>query len=302
MCREKAIFSDVISWKEGACLTSPRRAAVVGMGTMGSGIAEVLLISGYSVDCVESEKEVIQISTRRLRDNLEKSKEKGSLKEDSEELLSRLRTGTDLDMVRGHSFAIEAIVEDFQDKCRVLRQVESLLEPDAILATNTSSLSVTRLSEGLQRPGQFIGMHFFNPAPRMPLMEVVKGPKTSEDTLRFVIETARGIGKTPIVVKDSPGFVVNRLLIPYILEAGRLLEDGVASARDIDTCMKLGAGLPMGPLELADLIGIDVVAQIGNQLIEEGIGKQPMMVPHVFRELLDKNRKGRKTRGGFFDY
>ena len=283
-------------------MTSQQRAAVVGMGTMGSGIAEVLLVSGYSVDCVDSEREVIRISTRRLRENLEISKEKGRLKENPEDLLSRLRTGTNLQMVRGHSFAIEAIVEDYNQKCRVLRHVEALLGSDAILSTNTSSLSVTRLSEGLQRPGQFVGMHFFNPAPRMPLIEVVKGSKTSEDTLRFATETANGIGKTPIVVNDSPGFVVNRLLIPYILEAGRLLEEGVASTEKIDTCMKLGAGLPMGPFELADLIGIDVVVQIGNQFIEEGIGELPVMVPHVFRELLDKNRKGRKTRGGFYDY
>jgi 3-hydroxybutyryl-CoA dehydrogenase len=284
------------------CLTAQQRAAVVGMGTMGSGIVEVLLVSGYFVDCVDSEREVIQSSKSRLRENLEKSKEKGRLNENPEDLLSRLRTGTDIQMLRGHSFAVEAIVEDYEEKCKVLRQVEALFGSDAILSTNTSSLSITRLSDGLQRPAQFVGMHFFNPAPRMPLIEVIRGTKTSEDTLRFVTEMANGIGKTPIVVKDSPGFVVNRLLIPYILEAGRLLEEGVASAGDIDTCMKLGAGLPMGPLELADLIGIDVVVQIGNQFIEDGIGELPVRVPNVFRELLDKNRTGRKTRGGFYDY
>lgn len=276
--------------------------AVLGMGTMGRGIAEVFLTAGYEVACVEVSQEVMDSSTRTLRESLQRSFEKGRAKEGPEELLSRLSTSLGFDGLRGLSFAVEAVFEDLEEKRRALRTLEQVLDPDAVIATNTSSLSITKLSLALEDPSRLVGMHFFNPAPRMPLVEVVRGEKTSERALSHCVDLARQVGKTPVVVKDSPGFVVNRLLIPYLVSAGRLLDQGVASAKDIDTCMRLGAGHPMGPFELSDLIGIDVVIEIAEELAAEGVEEERAELPAAFTDLLGRGRLGRKTKGGFFDY
>lgn len=278
------------------------RIGVLGMGTMGRGIVEVFLAAGYEVTCVEINQKVIRSSTDNLKDSLQKSLEKGKIKENPEALLKRLKTSVDYDILKGLPFAVEAVVEDFGEKEKVLRTVERVLDPAAVIATNTSSLSIAKLSRTLKDPSKLVGMHFFNPAPRMPLVEIVRSDKTSDKALKYCVDLAKEVGKTPVVIKDSPGFVVNRLLIPYLIEAGKLLDQGVASARDIDSCMRLGAGHPMGPFELSDLVGIDVVIEIVKGLRAEGVDRGQTEIPEAFTRLLNQGRLGRKTKGGFFDY
>jgi len=286
----------------GIEVTADKRVGVLGMGTMGRGIVEVFLTAGYDVRCVEVDQRVITSSTDKLLKSLQNSFEKGRIKESPEGLLQRLTTSKDLDVLKGLPFAVEAIIEDLGEKQRTLATVERILDPAAVIATNTSSLSITKLSRALKDPSRLVGMHFFNPAPRMQLVEVVRGDMTSEQALRQCVDLAKELGKVPIIVKDSPGFVVNRLLIPYLTEAGKLLDQQVASAKDIDTCMKLGAGHPMGPFELSDLIGIDVVIEIAKELHAEGVGGTDAEIPEAFKKLVEQGKLGRKTKGGFFDY
>ena len=283
-------------------MTADKRVGVLGMGTMGRGIVEVFLTTGYDVRCVEIDQRVITSSTDRLLKSLQNSFEKGRIKESPEGLLQRLTTSRDFDVLKGLPFAVEAIIEDLGEKQKTLATVEGILDPAAVIATNTSSLSITKLSRALKDPSRLVGMHFFNPAPRMQLVEVVRGDMTSEQALRQCVDLAKELGKVPIIVKDSPGFVVNRLLIPYLTEAGKLLDQQVASAKDIDTCMKLGAGHPMGPFELSDLIGIDVVIEIAKELHAEGVGGTDAKIPEAFKKLVEQGKLGRKTKGGFFDY
>ena len=283
-------------------MTTDSRMAVLGMGTMGRGIIEVFLAAGYEITCIEVSHEVIRSSTDNLKDSLQKSFEKGKIKENPEALLKGLKTSIDYDILKGLLFAVEAVVEDFGEKEKVLRTVEQVLDPAAVIATNTSSLSITKLSRVLKDPSKLVGMHFFNPAPKMPLVEIVRSDKTSDKALMHCVDLAKEVGKIPVIIKDSPGFVVNRLLIPYLIEAGKLLDQGVASAKDIDSCMKLGAGHPMGPFELSDLVGIDVVIEIAKELRAEGVDGEQTEIPEAFTRLLNQGRLGRKTKGGFFDY
>lgn len=283
-------------------MESQESVAVVGMGTMGRGIVEALLVSGFRVSCVDIDQAVVNSSVHKLKENLRKAFEKKRISENTEAMLERLKTGTSYDVVGSSSFVIEAVFENHRVKENVLKSVEPLLDRHAIMASNTSSLSVTALSSALGDPSRFVGLHFFNPAQKMPLVEIVRGARTSEDTLKRSIGLATALGKTPIIVKDSPGFVVNRLLIPYLLSAGKLLDEGVATAKDIDTCMKLGAGHPMGPFELSDLIGIDVIVDIAEELESSLPLPTRQALPISFRDLMEKKRFGRKTKGGFFDY
>lgn len=283
-------------------MTTGGRIGVLGMGTMGRGIIEVFLTAGYEVACVEVSQEVVQSSTRTLKNNLRKSREKGRISEDPEELLARLSVSQDHETFMDLSFAVEAVFEDLEEKKKALSKLEEALDPGAVIATNTSSLSITKLSWALNNPSRLVGMHFFNPAPRMPLVEVVRGENTAEKALSHCVDLVRRIGKTPVVVNDSPGFVVNRLLIPYLMAAGKLLDQGVASAEDIDTCMKLGAGHPMGPFELSDLIGIDIVVDIAKELGADCLDEERYEIPAAFTGLLSQGRLGRKTKRGFFEY
>jgi len=283
-------------------MSPEERIAVIGMGTMGRGIAEVLLTSGFEVACVDVDKEILLSSTTKLKESLTKSFERGSLKEKPDILLRRHVADTGYETVRGCQYLIEAVSENMAEKCRVLQAAEPILDANTVMATNTSSLSVSDMARLLRNPSRFVGMHFFNPVQKMALVEIVRGRDTSEATVDRCVGLAIKLGKTPIVVKDSPGFVVNRLLIPYLLEAGRLLDNGVASPKDVDMCMKLGAGHPMGPFELADLIGIDIIMDIAEGLRKRGVGALDEGTPQSFQKLRNEGKLGRKTRRGFFDY
>jgi len=283
-------------------MSPEERIAVIGMGTMGRGIAEVLLTSGFEVACVDVDKEILLSSTTKLKESLTKSFERGSLKEKPDILLRRLVADTGYETVRGCQYLIEAVSENMAEKRRVLQAAEPILDANTVMATNTSSLSVSDMAGSLRNPSRFVGMHFFNPVQKMTLVEIVCGRDTSEVTVDRCVGLATKLGKTPIVVEDSPGFVVNRLLIPYLLEAGRLLDQGVASPKDVDMCMKLGAGHPMGPFELADLIGIDIVMDIAEELRKRGVGLLDEEIPQSFQKLRNDGKLGRKTRRGFFDY
>jgi len=236
-----------------------KTVGVVGSGTMGSGIAQACAVSGIQVMMVDISQEALDKGQKSIANSLERllSKEKITT-EDQSRALSLIQTSTQYAAFEDCDLVIEAATENASLKIKILDQLKTHLKPQAILASNTSSISITQLAQVTQHPDQFIGMHFFNPVPMMALVEVIRGLQTSDATHQAVIEMAQALGKSPITVKNSPGFVVNRILVPMINEALFVLGEGVASAEDIDTGMKLGCNHPIGPLALADMVGLDV--------------------------------------------
>ena len=272
-----------------------RRVCVVGAGVMGRGIAEVFLRAGLSVKLVDVKEEALDGARRDIKASLSAKSEGVS----AEELDGALSTSTALDS-SDCDFAIEAVCEDEAVKREVLSRMGEALKPEGILATNTSALSVTSLAEASGRPERFCGMHFMNPAPRMKLVEVVRGERTSDETVSAVAALAKRLGKRAVVVKDSPGFVVNRLLIPTINEAAELLRKGVAPKEAIDAAMRLGANHPLGPLALGDLIGLDVVKSVMETLSASSPGAHELSP--LIREMVEKGLLGKKSGEGFFRY
>ncbi len=272
---------------------------VAGAGTMGSGIAQCFAQGGFDVLLYDDVPEVAAGAVPRMEKGLQKVVEKGKMTaDDVAAILARIQTADDLAPAAQCQFAIEAIIEDFTAKADLLTELSSICPPHTILATNTSSLSVTDLGQASGRAANFLGLHFFNPAPIMKLVELVVAPETSSETAETVRNLAVAIGKVPVLVKDSPGFVCNRLLIPMINEAIVLLEEGVASAEDIDTTMKLGCGFPMGPLELSDLIGNDIILAVMESL-RERLGSDRYEPAGLLEEMVAESRLGRKTGSGF---
>jgi 3-hydroxybutyryl-CoA dehydrogenase len=278
------------------------RIAVVGAGTMGNGISQAFAVSGLEVvmtDVAQAQLERAMSTVSASLDRLVK-KEKMTAG-DKVQSLARIRTSTDLAAVKDCDLVIEAATENLELKLKIFRQLDETARPEAVIASNTSSISITRLAAATRRPDKVIGMHFFNPVPVMALVEVIRGLQTSDATYAAVEAATKGIGKSPVQVRNSPGFVVNRMLCPMINEAIFALAEGLATAEQIDEAMKLGANHPIGPLALADLIGLDVELAV-MQVLFEGF-KDPKYRPApLLVEMVEAGYLGRKTGRGFFRY
>jgi 3-hydroxybutyryl-CoA dehydrogenase len=278
------------------------RAAVIGAGTMGNGIAHVFAQHGWSVALIDTAPAALDKATATIRANLDRQVKKGVLPAGAPaEILGRIAPATALDAAAGASLVVEAASENPAVKFAVFEQLDRVAGPSAILATNTSSISITEIAARTRRPDQVIGMHFMNPVPVMQLVEVIRGHATSDATTRTVMETATALGKTPVEVNDYPGFVSNRVLMPMINEAIFCVMEGVATPESIDTVMKLGMAHPMGPLQLADFIGLDVCLAI-LEVLHKGIGDDKYRAAPLLRKMVAAGYLGRKSGRGFYEY
>ncbi len=275
---------------------------IIGTGIMGSGVAQVAAQSGYDVVFQNRRQASVDRGLARIQKSLERLASKGKIDEaDATKALGRIRGVVPLEELKGCERVIECAPEDLDLKREILEKLDGILNEDAIIATNTSSLSVTKLASYVSRPGHFVGMHFFNPVPAMKLVEIVRGMRTNDSTVAAVRGMAEKMGKAPIDVKDSPGFVVNRVLFPMINEAAFALQQGVTEAEGIDECMKLGCNHPLGPLALADLVGLDVVYAILDSLYREY--GEPRYAPCLeIKKRVEAGYLGRKTGRGFYSY
>ena len=276
------------------------KVQVVGAGQMGSGIAQVAAQAGLAVHLADVEQEMVERGIETIRKNLSKSVEKERIsQEEMDEAIERIESGTEY--ASDADLAIEAVPETMDIKKKVFRALDEQLKDEAILASNTSSLSITSLAAQTNRPEKFIGMHFFNPVPALKLVEVIRGIETSDETYETVRELAERLKKMPVEVQDFPGFAVNRVLIPMINEAIYCVMEGVVGPEDVDTAMKLGTNQPMGPLELADLIGLDTCLHV-MEVLHEGLGDTKYRPCPLLKRYVAAGRLGRKSGRGFHEY
>ncbi len=275
---------------------------VIGAGTMGNGIAQACAVSGLDVVMVDIDEAAVQRGLAAVASSLDRLVKKSKLTLDAQvAALARIRVGTDYALLQPAQLVIEAATENEGLKRKILAQLDAMLPPDTLVATNTSSISITKLAAATQRPDRFIGMHFFNPVSMMALVEVIRGLQTSDATHAAVKAMAQRLGKTPVSVKNAPGFVVNRILIPMLNEAFFVLAEGLASAEDIDAGMKLGCNHPVGPLALADMIGLDVCLAVMNVYVEEFADSKYRPCP-LLKEMVAAGWLGRKTGRGVYRY
>jgi 3-hydroxybutyryl-CoA dehydrogenase len=278
------------------------RAAVIGAGTMGNGIAHLFAQHGWSVALIDTAPGALEKATATIRTNLDRQVKKGTLPPEAPgEVLGRIAPAASLEAAAGASLVVEAASESPAVKFAVFEQLDRVAAPEAILATNTSSISITEIAARTRRPGQVIGMHFMNPVPVMQLVEVIRGHATTDETTRTVMDTATALGKTPVEVNDYPGFVSNRVLMPMINEAIFCVMEGVATPEAIDTVMKLGMAHPMGPLALADFIGLDVCLAI-LEVLHTGLGDDKYRPAPLLRRMVAAGYLGRKSGRGFYEY
>ena len=279
-----------------------KKIVVIGGGTMGLDIAQVFARKGFDVVVRDIKDEIIQASEARLNKGLDKLVAKGKLDEAGKKaIVDKIAFTTDLKLAADADLVVEAAIENLDIKKSIFAELDSICKPETILASNTSSISITAIAAATKRPDRFIGMHFFNPATVMKLVEVIRGAKTSDETYSTIAALASELGKEPVEVNEAPGFVVNKILIPLVNEGIDLVYTGVASVEGVDKAMKLGANHPMGPLELGDLIGLDVCLAIMDVLYQE-TGDSKYRASLLLRKMVRAGQLGRKTGKGFFDY
>src|SRR5256886_4556585 len=278
------------------------RVVVVGAGTMGNGIAHVFAQTGWDTVLIDVSDDAIARGLGTIKKNLERQVKKGAVSSaQCAGILDRITTSTSLDAVKNAELVIEAATENPEIKFEIFGDLGRLSPLSAVLASNTSSISITEIAAHTDRPERVIGMHFMNPVPVMTLVEVIRGKKTSKDTVNKTVELAKQLGKTPVEVQDSPGFVSNRVLMPMINEAIFCVQDGIATAEGIDQVMKLGMNHPIGPLALADLIGLDVCLSI-MQVLQDGLDKQKYRPAPLLEQMVAAGKLGRKSGQGFYAY
>jgi 3-hydroxybutyryl-CoA dehydrogenase len=283
-------------------MSTIKKVGILGCGLMGSGIAQVSAQAGFETVVREVEQPLVDRGFAGIQKSLGKFVEKGKLSaEDRDACLGRLKGTTKLEDLADCDLVIEAVVENVELKREVYRALDAIVKKDAIFASNTSSLTITELSMATARPKQFVGLHFFNPVPMMKLVEVVRTILTSDESFNRAFEWARAVGKDPVACRDNSGFIVNRLLVPYILDAIRAFEEGVGSIEDIDKAMMLGCGYPMGPFTLLDFVGLDTTYFITHVMFDEYREKR-FAAPPLLKKMVLAGRFGRKSGAGFYDY
>jgi 3-hydroxybutyryl-CoA dehydrogenase len=278
------------------------RVAVIGAGQMGNGIAHVFAQSGFDVTMIDVSAAALERGKGTIAGNLDRQIKKGSLQAaDKDAILGRVNTATSMDAAKDAALVVEAATENRDLKFKIFGDMDSVANPDAILATNTSSISITEIAARTKRPEKVIGMHFMNPVPVMQLVEIIRGIATSDETTQRVVELSKAVGKTPVEVQDYPGFVANRILMPMINEAVYCVMEGVGTPEAIDTVMKLGMNHPMGPLALADLIGLDTCLAI-LEVLHDGLGDPKYRPCPLLRKYVAAGWLGRKSTRGFYSY
>ena len=288
--------------RDSISLDSIKTVAVLGAGTMGNGIAHVFARSGYHVILRDVEQRFLDRGLDTIGKNLDREIKKGKLPEaEKPAVLARLQPVTDMAAIAGADFVVEAVPEKIEIKRAVLTEADAILRPEVILASNTSSIAMTTLAALTKRPDRFVGMHFMNPVPMMVLVEVIRALQTGDATFATTMELAKKLGKTPVAVNDAPGFVSNRVLMPLINEAAYCVMEGVATPAAVDAVMKLGMNHPMGPLELADFIGLDVCVDIMH-VLHEGLGDPKYRACPLLKKYVAAGWLGRKSSRGFYRY
>jgi len=277
---------------------------VLGVGSMGTGITQASAQAGYNVISVDIDNKIIEGALKNMDKFMTKSVEKGKLTaEDKAAALSRIKGSTNIGDLKDADFVVEAVFEIMDLKKQVFKQLDEITRKDVIISSNTSSMSITELAKATTKADKVVGMHFFNPVPLMRLVEVVRGHYTSAETVSLGMGVARKLGKDPIEVKtDLPGFVVNRLMVPHLVEAILLLQDGIASKEDIDKAAKLGLNYPMGPFELIDLTGVDILLDVVNYFFENHNKELKWVAPRLLKDTVKAGRMGMKTGAGWYDY
>jgi len=281
-----------------------KKIGVVGAGTMGNGIAQVAAQIGCDVVMRDVKDEFVDRGLKSIDRFLSRSVEKGKMEaSEKDAVMGRIQGTTDLGLMKDVDFVIEAVIEDLDLKKSVFKELDELCRPEVILASNTSSMSLTEIAAVTKRPDKVCGMHFFNPVPLMKLVEIIRGFLTSDETVTTTTELAQKMGKITVEVKkDSPGFIVNRIMIPHMIEAIRIVEEGIASPKDVDIAVKNGLNYPMGPFELMDLTGIDICYFVAEYFYKELNKESKWVSPNLLKTMIRANRLGRKTGGGWYDY